>query len=151
MAQRTIRLQPIYGKFLQTKVNNHDVNIWLVDPKTNQQGTEIAYDDAIAILGFRHAVATVALIKGKDGKYIQQLTDEDKAKIQELKNNPGISSVPTDTPSSDNSALTELVKTQGKLLETQGELLQSMKKEIEDLKKEKGKAPAKAAKEEKKK
>ena len=142
MAQRTIRLQPIQGKFLQTRVNNRDVNIWLVDPKTNQQGTEIPYDDAIAILGFRHAVATVALIKGKDGKYIQQLTDEDKAKIQEIKDNPGISSIPTDTPSSDNSALTELVKTQGKLLETQGELLQSMKKEIDDLKKNQSKKPA---------
>ena len=133
MAKRMIRLQPVKGKFLQTRVNNHDVNIWLVDPKTNQQGTDVAYEDAIAILAFNHPVATPALIKGKDGKYIKQLTEEDKAAIQNLKDNPGVSSVPE--KSSDNSALTELVKTQGELLETQSELMKSMKSEIDELKK----------------
>lgn len=151
MAKRTIRLQPIRGKFLQTRANNRDINIWLVDPKTNQQGTEVPYDDAIAILAYPHPVATPAQIVGKDGKYIQQLTEEDKAKIQELKDNPGISSIPTAAPSSDNSTLIELVKTQGQLLEAQTQLLQSMKKEVDELKKDKGKASAKAAKEEKKK
>ena len=141
MAKRMIRLQPVKGKFLQTKVNNREINIWLVDPKTNQQGTEVAYDDAIAILAFPHPVATPALIKGKDGKYIQQLTAEDKATIQELKENPGVSSVPESK--SNNSELTELVKAQGELLKAQAELMKSMKSEIDDLKKEKKPAKAK--------
>ena len=131
MAKRMIRLQPVKGKFLQTKVNNHDVNIWLVDPKTNQQGTDVPYDDAIAILAFKHPVATPALIKGKDDKYVKQLTNEDLQAIQNLKENPGVSSV----ESSGDSTLAELVKTQGKLLETQTELMKTMKSEIDSLKK----------------
>lgn len=139
MENRKIRLQPIQGKFLQTRVNNHDVNVWLVDPKTNQQGTEVDRDDAIAILAFRHPVATVAQIKGKDGKYIKQLTNEDMEAIQELKNHP--TAAPIESSSSkDDSNLVELVKTQGKLLESQAELMKTMKAEIDDLKKGKGKS-----------
>lgn len=137
MENRKIRLQPIQGKFLQTRVNNHDVNVWLVDPKTNQQGTEVDRDDAIAILAFRHPVATVAQIKGKDGKYIKQLTNEDMEAIQELKNHPTAAPIES---SKDDSNLSELVKAQGKLLETQSELMKSMKAEIDDLKKGKGKS-----------
>lgn len=145
MTNRKIRLQPIQGKFLQTRVNNHDINIWLVDPKTNQQGTEVDYDDAIAILAFRHPVATVAQIKGKDGKYINQLTDDDKAAIQELKNHPTAEPIGS-AKSEDNSTLTELVKTQGELLKSQAELMKSMKAEIDDLKKNSKKADKKADK-----
>lgn len=141
---RTIRLQPIDGKFLQTTVNNHNVNVWLVDPKTNQQGTEVPYNDAIAILAFRHPVATCAQVKGKDGNYIQQLTEEDKAEIKKLKESYGMQIPVTEPKSSDNSALAELVKTQGKLLESQAELMKSMKSEIDELKKEKKPAKAKA-------
>lgn len=144
MENRKIRLQPIQGKFLQTRVNNHDINIWLVDPKTNQQGSEVDRDDAIAILAFRHPVATVAQIKGKDGKYIKQLTDDDMAAIQELKNHP-IAEPVGSVKSEDNSTLTELVKTQGELLKSQAELMKSMKAEIDDLKKSK-KADKKADK-----
>lgn len=141
---RTIRLQPIEGKFLQTTVNNHNVNVWLVDPKTNQQGTEVPYNDAIAILAFRHPVATTAQIKGKDGKYIQQLTDEDKEEIKKLKESYGMQIPVAETSNSSDSALAELVKTQGKLLESQSELMKSMKAEIDELKKEKKPAKAKA-------
>ena len=142
MTNRKIRLQPIQGKFLQTRVNNHDINIWLVDPKTNQQGTEVDSDDAIAILAFRHPVATVAQIKGKDGEYIKQLTDDDMAAIQELKNHPTAEPI----KSEDDSTLTELVKTQGELLKSQAELMKSMKAEIDDLKKNSKKADKKADK-----
>jgi len=141
MENRKIRLQPIQGKFLQTRVNNHDVNVWLVDPKTNQQGTEVDRDDAIAILAFRHPVATVAQIKGKDGKYIKQLTDEDMEAIQELKNHP--TAAPIESSSKDDSTLAELVKTQGELLKSQAELMKTMKAEIDDLKKSKGKSKEK--------
>lgn len=132
--KRTIRLQPIHGKFLQTTVNNHQINIWLVDPKTNQQGTEVPYDDAIAILSFNRPVATQALIKGKDGKYIQQLTDEDKELIAEAKANYGVLKEKS-TSSDESSALTELVKNQSELIKTQSEFLKQMKSEIDDLKK----------------
>lgn len=134
---RTIRLQPISGKFLQTDVRGKQINIWLVDPKTNQQGTEVGYEDAIAILAFNHPVATLAAIKGKDGKFINQLTDEDKEKIAKLKEE-GLNSTNTSmaAPSSHNN-LEELVKAQSKLLETQGELIKQMKSEIDDIKKDK--------------
>ena len=142
MAKRKIRLQPIHGKCVMTRVNNHDVNIWLVDPKTNQQGTDVAYDDAIAILAFNHPVATPAQIKGKDGKFIQQLTDEDRAAIQERKENYGVET-PAAAPTSDNAAYAELIKTQGELIKTQTELMKTMKAEIDELKKDHAK-PAKA-------
>ena len=138
MTGRTIRLQPISGKFLQTDVRGKQINIWLVDPKTNQQGTEVNYDDAIAILAFNHPVATLAAIKGKDGKFIQQLTEDDKKKIQELKEE-GLNATNTPTPSSNNNNLEELVKAQSKLLETQGELIKQMKSEIDSIKKDKAK------------
>jgi len=135
MAGRTIRLQPISGKFLQTDVRGKQINIWLVDPNTNQQGTEVNYDDAIAILAFNHPVATLAAIKGKNGKFIQQLTEEDKKKIQELKEE-GLNAVNASvSTSSDNSNLEELVKAQSKLLETQGQLITQMKSEIDEIKK----------------
>ena len=140
MTGRTIRLQPISGKFLQTDVRGKQINIWLVDPKTNQQGTEVNYDDAIAILAFNHPVATLAAIKGKDGKFIQQLTEDDKKKIQELKEE-GLNATNTSvsTSTSNNGNLEELVKAQSKLLETQGELIKQMKSEIDSIKKNKSK------------
>lgn len=140
MTGRTIRLQPISGKFLQTDVKGKQINIWLVDPKTNQQGTEVNYDDAIAILAFNHPVATLAAIKGKDGKFIQQLTEDDKKKIQELKEEGlNATNVSVSTPTSNNSNLEELVKAQSKLLETQGELIKQMRTEIDGIKKGKAK------------
>ena len=140
MTGRTIRLQPISGKFLQTDVRGKQINIWLVDPKTNQQGTEVNYDDAIAILAFNHPVATLAAIKGKDGKFIQQLTEDDKKKIQELKEE-GLNATNSQVSASasNNGNLEELVKAQSKLLETQGELIKQMKSEIDGIKKEKAK------------
>lgn len=140
MTGRTIRLQPISGKFLQTDVKGKQINIWLVDPKTNQQGTEVNYDDAIAILAFNHPVATLAAIKGKNGKFIQQLTEDDKKKIQELKEEGlNATNVSVSTPTSNNSNLEELVKAQSKLLETQGELIKQMRTEIDGIKKGKAK------------
>lgn len=140
MTGRTIRLQPISGKFLQTDVKGKQINIWLVDPKTNQQGTEVNYDDAIAILAFNHPVATLAAIKGKDGKFIQQLTEDDKKKIQELKEEGlNATNVSVSAPTSNNSNLEELVKAQSKLLETQGELIKQMRTEIDGIKKGKAK------------
>ena len=87
MSKRTIRLQPSSGKFLQTSVDGRTINIFLVDPKTNIQGTEVNYDDAIRILAFKNPVAIPVPIKGKDGKYIRQLNDEDLAAIEDIKNN----------------------------------------------------------------
>ena len=57
MSKRTIRLQPSSGKFLQTSLDGRIINIFLVDPKTNVQGTEVNYDDAIRILAFKNPVA----------------------------------------------------------------------------------------------
>ena len=131
---RTIRLQPIQGKFLQTSVNGKNIDIFLVDPrKDNQQGTDVDYEDALRILAFKHPVAIPAQIKGKDGKFIQQLTDEDKAKIEQYKHE-----VPNLIGASSNSdTVTKLVETQSELLKAQGEMLATMKAEIEELKKKK--------------
>lgn len=137
---RTIKLQPITGKYLQTTVNGKQIDIFLVDPKTNTDGTDVAYEDAIKILSYQHPVARPAIIKGKDGKLIKQLTDEDIQKIAKIREegiNVSVVQAPANNPapSTDASTLAELVKTQSKLLESQGEMLTAMKKEIDELKK----------------
>jgi hypothetical protein len=128
---KTIRLQPIKGKFLQTDVNGKQINIWLVNPVDMQQGTEVEYEDALHILAYKHPVATITPIKGKNGKFIDVLTDEDKAKIEELKRNPLTASTPAANSSNN---LQKLIEIQSQLLQSQGELLAQMKKEIDEVK-----------------
>ena len=99
-----------------------------------QQGTEVDYDDALCILAFRHPVATLTPIKGKDGKYIEVLTDEDKKKIQKYKDNP----LSANNPSTDGN-LQSLIEAQGMLLKSQQELMAQMRAEIDVLKKGKSK------------
>lgn len=131
---KTLRLQPSEGKFLQTSVNGKQINIWLVNPADMQQGTEVDYDDALRILAFRHPVAVLTPIKGKDGKYIEVLTDEDKKKIQEYKDNP----LSANNPSVDGN-LQSLIEAQGMLLKSQQELMAQMRAEIDALKNGKSK------------
>lgn len=134
MSKRTIRLQPSSGKFLQTSLDGRIINIFLVDPKTNVQGTEVNYDDAIRILAFKNPVAIPVPIKGKDGKYIKQLTSEDIAKIEEIKNNGYKES--TAIVSSDNSALENVVASQNEVIKSQMDFMTQMKKEMDELKSE---------------
>ena len=129
---RTLRLQPISGKFLQTDVNGKTINIWLVNPTDMLQGTEVDYESALRILAFRHPVATITPVKGKDGKFIEQLTDEDKQKIEEYKKSAYTSNV---QPDSEAGNLQKLMETQAMLLESQGELIKQMKAEIDGIKK----------------
>lgn len=151
MSKRTIRLQPSSGKFLQTSLDGRIINIFLVDPKTNIQGTEVNYDDAIRILAFKNPVAIPVPVKGKDGKYIKQLTSEDIAKIEEIKNN-GYKET-TAIVSSDNSALENVVASQNEVIKSQMDFMTQMKKEMDELKSEvkkmnsKSESKAKAKKE----
>ena len=73
MSKRTIRLQPSSGKFLQTSLDGRIINIFLVDPKTNVQGTEVNYDDAIRILAFKNPVAIPVPVKGKTESTLSSL------------------------------------------------------------------------------
>ena len=66
--KETLLIQPIRGKFVQSNINGKIVRVWLVDPDTNRQGTEIPYNDAIAVLALPHPVVCMAQVKGKDGK-----------------------------------------------------------------------------------
>ena len=132
--EKTIRLQPATGKFLQTSLDGQNINIWLVDPKTNQQGTDIPYKDAIRILAFKHPVATVTPIKGKDGKFINVLTDEDKAAIKKVKQEGWKEAVTT--TSSDNSALEKVVEQQNEIIKSQMDFMTQMKKQMDDMQKE---------------
>ena len=134
MSKRTIRLQPSSGKFLQTTLDGRIINIFLVDPKTNIQGTEVNYDDAIRILAFKNPVAIPVPVKGKDGKYIKQLTDEDLAAIEDIKNN-GYKET-TAIVSSDNSALENVVASQNEVIKSQMDFMTQMKKEMDELKSE---------------
>lgn len=134
MSKRTIRLQPSSGKFLQTTLDGRIINIFLVDPKTNVQGTEVNYDDAIRILAFKNPVAIPVPVKGKDGKYIKQLTDEDLAAIEDIKNN-GYKET-TAIVSSDNSALENVVASQNEVIKSQMDFMTQMKKEMDELKSE---------------
>jgi len=140
MAKRMIKLQPTTGKFLQTTVNGRTVNVFLVDPKTNTDGTDVPYEDAMKILAYRIPVAKVAQIKDKKtGKYVEQLTDEDRAYIAKLREE-GVSSVAT---AADESSVKSLIETQTELLKTQAKMMEKMQAEIDALKSGK---PAKAAK-----
>jgi len=134
MSKRTIRLQPSSGKFLQTSLDGRIINIFLVDPKTNVQGTEVNYDDAIRILAFKNPVAIPVPVKGRDGKYIKQLTDEDIAAIEEIRNN-GYKET-TAIVSSDNSALENVVASQNEVIKSQMDFMTQMKKEMDELKSE---------------
>ena len=134
---KTIRLQPMSGKFLQTSVNGKTINIFLVDPKDNKQGSEVDYEDAMRILAFKHPVATPVPVKDKKGKFVSVLTDEDKKKIAEYKANPVNQTVANNVnnSSSDTAVLTKIVENQSDILKAQTEMLAQMKQEIADLKK----------------
>lgn len=148
MSKRTIRLQPSSGKFLQTSLDGRIINIFLVDPKTNVQGTEVNYDDAIRILAFKNPVAIPVPVKGKDNKYIRQLTDEDIAKIEEIKNSGYKES--TAIVSSDNSALENVVASQNEVIKSQMDFMTQMKKEMDELKSEVKKMNSKSKSKDKK-
>lgn len=134
MSKRTIRLQPSSGKFLQTSLDGRIINIFLVDPVTNVQGTEVNYDDAIRILAFKNPVAIPVPIKGREGKYVKQLTDEDIAAIEDIRNN-GYKET-TAIVSSDNSALENVVASQNEVIKSQMDFMAQMKKEMDELKSE---------------
>ena len=129
--EKTIRLQPSTGKFLQTSLDGRNINIWLVDPKTNQQGTDVPRKDALRILAFKHPVATITPVKGKDGKFINVLTDEDIAEIENLKRDGWKEAVVTTSP--DNSALEKVVEQQSEVIKTQMDFMTQMKKQMDEM------------------
>lgn len=139
---KTLRLQPATGKFLQTAVNGKKINIWLVNPADMEQGTEVDYEDALRILAFKHPVAVPVPQKGKDGKYVSVLTEEDIAKITEYRNNPQNETLGKSTSNDDK--LAGIIEAQSQLLKSQTELLTQMRSEIDELKK--GKAAKGTAK-----
>lgn len=146
---RMIRLQPISGKYVSVTSHGQKVRIWLVPPGTKEQGTEVTYEDAIELLSLRHPVVCEAQIKGKDGKFIKQLTAEDWEKINEKKNSIAqIAEVNTLHPekSEDNGAVTELVKTQAKLIDAQAKQLETMQKGFEEMQKNMAKLMKKGGK-----
>ena len=129
---RTVRIQPISGKFTQYTSHGNTISIWLVDPDTMEQGTEVSYDDAIELLSLRHPLFCEAQVKGKDGKFIKQLSEDDWKVIREKKES-NLKTVTENTlhpktgaaPSSD-PAMAKLVETQSKLIETQAAQLKAM-------------------------
>ena len=143
MAAKTIRVQPISGKFCQVTSHGNTIRIWLVDPDTNQQGTEVSYEDAIELLSLRHPVVCEAQIKGKDGKFIKQLTEDDWKIINEKKqHNLTLKSQNTLHPvgeevkgNTNNSALEKLVETQAKLIENQSKQLETMQNSFAEMQK----------------
>ena len=139
MEKSTLLLQPLRGKFVQSTIHGHTTQVWLVDPDTNQQGTEVPYKDAIAMLALPHPVVCMAQIKGKDGKYCNLLDDEDKAEIEKKKNEYAsgvvINNITEGRSSSDNSDLRDLIKTQAELIKSQSEQLKTMQNEFAKIQK----------------
>lgn len=129
---RTVRIQPISGKFTQYTSHGNTISIWLVDPDTMQQGTEVSYDDAIELLSLRHPLFCEAQVKGKDGKFIKQLSEDDWKVIRERKEsnlktvNENTLHPKTEATSSGDPAMVKLVETQSKLIETQAAQLKAM-------------------------
>lgn len=154
--KKTLLLQPIRGKFVQSNINGKIVRIWLVDPDTNQQGTEIPYTDAISVLALPHPVVCMAQIKDKSGKYCNLLDDDDKLAIEEKKDEylygestRGFDSTEFASGSSDSADLRKLVETQAELIKSQSKQLDAMQSKFEEIQKSMEKL-SKKAKEEKK-
>lgn len=133
MSKKTLLLQPIQGKFVQCLVGGHTTKIWLVNPDTNEQGTEVSYEDGIKLLALPHPVVTVAQVKGKDGNYIVQLDDDDKALIAEKRREFLSGEVSTSSKGSDDSALKQLADTQAKLIEAQTAQIQNQNTQIQNM------------------
>ena len=153
MANKTIRVQPISGKFCSVTSHGNTIRIWLVDPDTNQQGTEVSYEDAIELLSLRHPMICEAQIKDKNGKFIKQLTDKDWEIINEKKQNNlktfnqnTLHPATESAPAGSNAALEKLVETQAKLIETQAKQMETMQKGFEQMQKDMAKLMKKADK-----
>lgn len=135
--RKTLRVQPIAGKFVSATMGSKTINVWLVDPETNEQGTEIPYNDAIELLTLRHPLVCLVQVKDKDGKYVKQLTDEELDEIQEIAqaHAMGVASAPA-VPvevGADVSTLQALVSTQAALIKSQASQFDDMKSEMEKM------------------
>lgn len=150
---RTVRIQPRDGKFTQYTSHGNTISIWLVDPDTMEQGTEVSYDDAIELLSLRHPLFCEAQVKGKDGKFIKQLSEDDWKVIRERKER-NLKTVSENTlhpttsaPAASDPALQKLVETQAKLIDAQSKQLETMQKGFEEMQKNMEKLMKKSAKE----
>lgn len=154
---KTIRIQPIEGKFTQYTSHGNTISIWLVDPDTKLQGTEVSYEDAIELLSLRHPLFCEAQVKGKDGKFIRQLTDEDWNIIRERKEknlktvNENTLHPATSAPAANDSAMAKLVETQSKLVESQAAQLKAMQDSFAEMQKNMEKRMKKSGKDKEKK
>ena len=150
---RTIRVQPISGKFCSVTSHGNTIRIWLVEPGTKNQGTEVSIEDAYELLSLRKPVICEAQIKGKDGKFIKQLTDEDWKIINEKKQNnlkrfnENTLHANESKSSGSDPALQKLVETQAKLIDAQSKQLETMQKGFEEMQKNMEKLMKKSAKE----
>ena len=153
---KTIRIQPIEGKFTQYTSHGNTISIWLVDPDTKLQGTEVSYEDAIELLSLRHPLFCEAQIKSKDGKFIKQLTDEDWNIIRERKEknlktvNENTLHPATSAPAANDSVMAELVETQSKLIESQAAQLKAMQDSFAEMQKNMEKLMKKSGKDKEK-
>lgn len=154
---KTIRIQPIEGKFTQYTSHGNTISIWLVDPDTKLQGTEVSYEDAIELLSLRHPLFCEAQVKGKDGKFIKQLTDEDWNIIRERKEknlktvNENTLHPTTSAPAANDPAMAKLVETQSKLIESQAAQLKAMQDSFAEMQKNMEKLMKKSGKDKEKK
>lgn len=134
MANRTVRVQPISGKFVLAVSNGRQIRIWLVDPATMRQGTEVSYEDALTLLSMRHPVVCLSQEKGKDGKFIEQFTKEDWDKVHKM-HDDAMNQIAGNTLqepqiSKPDENLTKLVEAQAKLIENQNKQLEQMTKDF---------------------
>ena len=149
---RTIRVQPISGKFCSVTSHGNTIRIWLVEPGTKNQGTEVSIEDAYELLSLRKPVVCEAQIVGKDGKFIKQLTDEDWKIINEKKQNnlkrfnENTLHANESKSSGSDSALQKLVETQAKLIDAQTKQLETMQKGFEEMQKNMAKLMKKGGK-----
>ena len=137
MSKKTLLLQPVQGKFVQAIIHGKTSRIWLVNPDTNEQGTEVPYEEGIRLLSLPRPVVCPAQVKGKDGAFIKQLDKEDYVYIEQKKQEYllGEQSVPTQS-NPDNKVLEKLVETQSELIKTQGEQLKLMQDSFAEMKKQ---------------
>jgi len=78
-----VNVVPVTGKFCEFKCDGRTFKIWKVHPSTpDKYGTPIPYDVAVSFLAKSNPIISVVAV-GKDGKKVNPILDEDKARIKQ--------------------------------------------------------------------
>lgn len=76
-----LKLVPANGKYANISLGNKSYEIWKVNPRTGQEGTEVEYSVAVDLLALQPPVVSL-IPEIKDGKRVAPFTQEDADRIK---------------------------------------------------------------------